>query len=285
MLGSQKRRLSLISDIIIFLFIILVLVATISNSHFNKVEVEQVSALVNNYSTNIQEENKLYLLKIKKDYGITVLYGEDTKDYIRSINATEQINENIINNNLKLIYSSLQKYPEEIFINFQKNNYPLYIMIVDKFEDNNIALASRNNLNQYRIYISNNENFERALHHEMYHILEYYMISKDKSVFKLWDDLNPIGFTYESNLLDINNEYVFDSKESTLNNNPYFVTKYSKANPKEDRAEIFAELMIMKSKANYLEDEQNILKKASCISDAIDKNITSYSFYFHRFIY
>ncbi|MEG2348314.1 MAG: hypothetical protein RSB67_01525 [Clostridia bacterium] len=287
----QNKRLSLISEIIIFLCIILfsiLVIKKITANNLENVEYEQTMSLIIDKKTAIQEENKLYLLKIKKDYGITVLYGSDTQKYMKKIDAIEQSNENIVNNNLKTIYSSLEKYPKEVFDNLKESGFPLYILFVDKFNNNNLALASRNNLNEYKIYISNNDKFERAFHHEMYHILEYYMISKNKDIFKLWDNLNPKKFRYEENLANLTKDYVALIDEQTrsyiTDENPYFVSKYSKSSPKEDRAEIFAELMIMNKRKYYLEKKQNILFKAIKISNSIKENITKGDFYFTRYL-
>lgn len=285
--NKPKKRLSLISDIIIFLAIILIVIIAIAGSSLNELignQTEQVSSLIYEASSNIEDENKLYLLKLKRDYGITVLYGKDTKNYIKNIKATEQTNENIINNNLSIICSSLEKYPKEIFEKLRNEKYPLYIIIVDSFSDNNLALASRNNLNEYRIYISNTDKFERALHHEMYHVLEYYMVGQDTSVFKNWDKLNPKSFEYENDILNLDGKYVASQNAGKIDINPYFVTKYSKSSPKEDRAEIFAELMTINKREYYLEIGQNILNKVLNMLRAININIGNADFYFTKFI-
>lgn len=285
--NKPKKRLSLISDIIIFLAIILIVIIAIAGSSLNELignQTEQVSSLIYESSSNIEDENKLYLLKLKRDYGITVLYGKDTKNYIKNIKATEQTNENIINNNLSIICSSLEKYPKEIFEKLRNEKYPLYIIIVDSFSDNNLALASRNNLNEYRIYISNTDKFERALHHEMYHVLEYYMVGQDTSVFKNWDKLNPKSFEYENDILNLDGKYVASQNAGKIDINPYFVTKYSKSSPKEDRAEIFAELMTINKREYYLEIGQNILNKVLNMLRAININIGNADFYFTKFI-
>jgi hypothetical protein len=154
-----------------------------------------------------------------------------------------------------------------------------------KFQNDNLALASRNNLNEFRIYISNAQKFERAFHHEMYHILEYYMKDNTKNIYTNWNELNPNGFKYENDTNKLTKDYVYDSN-SYVEDNTYFVTKYSKCSEKEDRAEIFAEIMTMNKKQKYLDYNQNIRKKVDLIAYTIGNNITSINdFYFSRFIY
>lgn len=276
---NRTKKLSIITDIILFLGVVLIsilLLQKLDLPSYN--EYEETIALFNsgNYA-NVEEENEVYIKKIRNDYGIHILYGKEVADFAASVNAVEQYNEQIVNQNLKQIYETLEKYPEDMFDIFRSRKYPLYIMIVDHFNNNTLALASKNNLNQYRLFVSNTSKFERAFHHEMFHVLEYYMEDKRTNLFANWNNLNPSGFSYESNLSWLTDQYVYQMIE-TENRNPYFVTKYSKTSGKEDRAEIFAELMIAKEKPSYLEEGQHILQKASNIKDTIYENITSSDF-------
>ena len=209
---QKRRRLSLITDFIIFIiFLSLVLGAiklfnlTDEQEEQDETISEQISPLANLY-TDVSDENNLFVQKIKNEYGITVEYGENTKNYVDKVSATIQNSAEIINSNIKNIYESLSKYPVNLFDIFKSGKYPMYIIILDKFENDNIALASRNKLNEYRIYISNNTKMERSFHHEMFHILEYYMasINNNSSVYVMWENLNPIGFIYQSDTSKFN---------------------------------------------------------------------------------
>lgn len=285
----QKRRLSLISDMIIFLVITLIVILMLKKFDFTSVigyyTNEQTNSLVGDSSESITDENELYVSKIKKEYGITVLYGEKVRSFSDKVDATVQYDSYIINNNLRVLYDALEKYPQEVFDKLKDGGYPFYVIIVDKFQNDNLALASRNNLDEFRIYICNAQKFERAFHHEMYHILEYYMKDNTNSIYIDWNDLNPKNFKYESNVDNLTRDYVFDSN-SYDEDNTYFVTKYSKCSEKEDRAEIFAEIMTMNRKQKYLDSNENIRKKVDLITYMIGNNIASINnFYFSRFIY
>lgn len=287
-LNIKTKKLSIIIDITFFLFVVLIfilLVKKLDLPSYNEYEETMAQFNSGNYAS-IEEENEVYIKKIRNDFGIIVLYGKDVEDYATSVNAVEQYNENIVNTNLKQIYSALQDYPDDVFDIFRSRKYPLYIMIVDKFNNNTLALASRNSLNQYRLFVSNTNSFERAFHHEMFHILEYYMSDKKKNLYANWSSLNPQNFKYESNTSKLTNDYVYTSysNANNINTNPYFVTKYSKASDKEDRAEIFAELMIATKKASYLEKGQNIKKKVDAIDASIVENVTSSKFPYDNFI-
>ena len=290
-MSENKKKMSIISEFIIFLIFVLICIIIInkySNSSY-KISIKEQ----NEYTGNIEKENETYKKNIKELYGINVIYGDETKDLVLSVDANIQNNIYVINYNLKNILKELEKYPEDVFDIFKGGKYPLKIVVLDTFNNKNIALTSKNSLNEYKIYISNTGKFAKALHHEMYHVLEYYMCDTNKYIYKSWYKLNPSKFNYTKDTQNLDNEYVFMKLTDidSLNVNIYettihtsFVTIYSKTTEREDRAEIFSEMMIVKSKPKYLEEGQNILKKAKYIDGAIKKCITFNEFYYSKYI-
>ena len=71
---------------------------------------------------------------------------------------------------------------------------------------------SKNNLNEVKLYFSNADDFERAIHHELFHVFEYYIIDKNQEVFCEWDKFNPAQFRYEANVSNLDNTYVYLKK-------------------------------------------------------------------------
>ena len=234
---------------------------------------------------SVEEENKYYIKKIKDEYGINISYGENSKNFVSNIDANNLYDENIVNNNIKIVYNALKKYPSDVFDIFKEEKYSLYLMIVSDFNANNIALASKNTLNQYRIYLSNNDNFERSFHHEFFHVLEYYMEGKVKYLYHSWNSYNPYGYEYQPNVSLLTDEYVY-SKYNTEdeNRNTYFITKYSKVSEKEDRAELFAEMMTLNKKEGYLRNGTNIRSKIGYLLNEIYENISISDFYFSTYV-
>lgn len=238
-----------------------------------------------NIESNVEQENKYYINKIKNDYGIIIEYGEDAKSFLSSVNANVQNDINIVNNNIKIIYNALKKYPNDVFSIFKNDGYNLHILLVSNFNDNNIALASKNSLNQYRIYLSNDIDFERAFHHEFFHILEYYMADRVKYLYYAWNSYNPSGFEYEEDVTKLTDEFVY-SKYATEeeNKHTYFLTKYSKVSPREDRAEMFADLMMINKKEGYLKNGTNIDNKINYLINEIYENISIGYFHFSDYL-
>ena len=275
------KRLSLFTDVIILGITLITVVFFAQKLNIvdfsQKNDYPQILALADD-SKNIQDvslQNKLSVESIKKKYGINIEYGADVKQIAEKVSATSLDNENIINNNINNIKTELEKYPDNFFINMNTNNkYAFTVILLNKFSDDNLALASRNSLNEYRIYISNTENFSRAFEHELFHVIEYYMTykSQNNNLFVNWDKLNPNNFEYNDDIYSLTSYYVYTDTFSLKN--AYFVSKYAKTSEKEDRAETFAELMTQKNKPLYFNKNEHIYMKAKYISDIIGQNFS-----------
>lgn len=307
---SSNRKVSIITEII--LLAIVMTVVTSLFCHFNQKKIndslQDGKFAYDNFiidkrnESNIETENKMYLKNIRADYGIKVKFGKEIEEFAKKVNATAQYDKNIVNQNLKGIYEALSKYPMDVFEMSKSKKYPITIILLDTFHDDNLALAARTRTNEFRLYISNTEKFERAFHHEMYHLIEYYMADTRRNLYDSWNELNPLDFKYQKDISKLNNDYVFASLTGNLmdeeslkqdvpgenneveENNPYFVTMYSKVTQKEDRAEIFAEMMISTKKPKYLYRDQNIRKKAELMNETIIKNVTSQEFFYTKYL-
>lgn len=284
---KPHRRLSVISDIGIFVFVVLLSIGLLQlyfTLTHQEVPYNEISSLISEDKImSIGEENKKLIKQIKNEYNVTVLFGKDVATYAPMVEGVEQRDEYIVNNNLHIIEQALQKYPKAIFGQISESKHPVYIMLLDSFQNNNLALAARNNLNEYKIYISNTSQFERAFHHEMYHVLEYVMGDKESYLFASWYRYNPIGFKYQSDITKLDRMYVYD-KEAISSESFYFVTLYSKVADKEDRAELFAEGMIASKKPSYFKLGEPLRNKIEGIMAEIRENITTEPFYLDKFL-
>lgn len=285
---NQRRKPSLISIMLIFVIIIFITFFVVKQIEAKDVSNKKRSILdVNSpeYLATKKVEIESYLSSLNELYGINVYYGDDTTNYASKVNASVITDLTSINSNLKVLFYSLQKYPQSMFDQFKNKEYKLDVILLDKFNNNNIALASKNNLNEVKLYVSNAENLERAIHHELFHIFEYYISDKDRDVFKDWNSLNPKDFTYEAKVSELDNKYVYLMK--SVDNDiadSFFLTKYSKTSEKEDRAEIFAEMMMLTKDVDYLENGTNIRKKADSIIDVMSNYFSIKNLYFMKFI-
>lgn len=286
---TQEKKASLISVVIIFLMLILITIFVIKKLDA-KNDYTQNLSLVNTdreeYIANKKLEINSYIDSLNELYGINVLYGENTINYANKVDATIETDLNIVNNNLKVLFHTLEKYPQSMFKPFKDKEYKLDVILLDKFTNNNLALASKNNLGEVKLYVSNTDKFERAIHHELFHVFEYYMADKDKSVFKDWKNFNPNGFVYETNISNLDSTYVYlkSNDENISLNDSYFVTKYAKTSEKEDRAETFAEIMMLSKVSEYLKNGTNIRKKVDSITENLSKYLNIKNLYYTKFL-
>ncbi|MDD2376460.1 MAG: hypothetical protein PHD15_03495 [Clostridia bacterium] len=271
----ETKRLSIITDIILFILLLNIFLSGFKLISSNDGIIQNLSL------EDVEIVNKNYIESnyIKDKYNINILYGRDSYESVFKVEANIQQDEYKIYQNLTEINKTLKKYPDNFF---EGNN--LTIILLDKFNNNNIALASRNRLNEFKIYISYNETFERALHHELFHIFEYKLNISKKNMFSSWNQFNPENFEYISNSQNLDDKYIYSNIFNKTD--IFFVTKYSKTSEKEDRAEIFAEIMTFKIVPEYLALGSNINKKAHYITDIMTDNLKSSSnttFYWNRF--
>lgn len=79
----------------------------------------------------------------------------------------------------------------------------------------------------------------RELYHQLYHAMETRMLSKSNACYE-WDGLNPKDFAYDySYVLNQSRE-----DDRWVEENRYFIDRYSMSFPREDRAQIFAYAMV-----------------------------------------
>ena len=228
------RKHSIFTEIIIVSFVVLIFAIVTNNINKSKVNITEELSVKD---LDPFEKSSILTDKIFNEFGVRVIYGQNSIQDAERVNASIQEDEYIILGNLEKIYNVFKLYPAKYFEN---NN--LTVILLDKFENNNIALASRNSLDQYKIYITNAKLYERSLNHEMYHVFEYMLNTEyRKEIDEKWQTFNPVDFAYNSNLSNIDSSYVY--LDSTSLQDAYFVSRYSKVSTKEDRAELFAEMM------------------------------------------
>lgn len=213
------------------------------------------------------KENQYLASVLHSEYNISLNYGSDVKLYMGIYGANTEYNNITINNEINLLVKTLKLYPKEFFEELKLHNYSFKIYIVNSFSDK-ITLAKAKKENKIlEIIISNNKDFVRTFHHEMFHIIEYYLADKYKTrdIFKDWNSYNPCNFQYDKNYAELTNMYIYSNSNI---DNSYFVSLYSKASEKEDRAEIFTELMI---NSNYWQKSETIRQKTNYILDILYK--------------
>lgn len=282
---KRYKKLSLISEFIIVTMVLgafLVLIQDDGNSakkidfsDSDTVQSDELRSPQNLFAGEISDKtNEIESIQaaLLKSHGINLCYGDSTRGVGKIINGEELYDLSTIYTNVNMVKKALDKYPNGFFNEFKtgKNNYSISIYLIDKFNNDNIALATRNTKNDFKIYLSSKNELENVLHHELFHIIEYYLqLEFDTSVlFGKWKNNNPSGYVYPNSTKNITIEYVTEEKK--VKNNIYFVTRYAKTSEKEDRAETFADLMKEQSKPYYYKKNFAIYNKALIIKNVLE---------------
>lgn len=143
---------------------------------------------------------------IESYYSINIYYGSVLQKVASQINANVLYDEEAILRMLQDINAELTKYPSGILEEIQNAGYKVSIYLVDSFNNDDVALANRTSSGNFNIFLSNASDFEKAMHHEFYHILEYYIkLEFDiNNTYGVWSTYNPQGFDYSNDVRNIN---------------------------------------------------------------------------------
>lgn len=262
---NMPKEYATLTSLIIF-FTVITLIGTIRlviiSNNEKLIDLESMSLENIDTDLDLASYNLRIANTIEDKYGIDIYYGNRLN--LESVNAVSITDDYEIFFMLSQIVQALSTYPEDLVKEIEQKDYSVSIYLVDHFTSSVEALANRNSIGQLKIYISNTTNLKRALHHEYYHILDYYIrLETDEAIAYLdWDKYNPQNFSYTEDIEKITGEYVYTGVSGA-----HFVTAYAKYSEKEDRAETFAE-MITASKEEVFFNEyepingkMDILKK------------------------
>ena len=237
----------------------------IADESYAKVDLDNIQIDNNEIDLDIARYNLSIANAIKEEYDIDIYYGD--KLNLESVNGIAITDEQKIFDMLCDISSALSVYPQNLVREIENKGYSVSIYLVDYFTTNVEALANRNTIGQFKIYISNTPDLKRALHHEYYHILDYYikLEANESLVYKDWNKYNPIGFKYVNDVDNITSKYVYNNDTGS-----YFVTAYAKYSEKEDRAETFAEMITANRQKLFFNDGEPIKGKINIINSVLN---------------
>ena len=146
----------------------------------------------------------------------------------------------ILGKKYRIIKKNLDKYS----LSFLKKINLKYIVLCENLSIAGINTAGipNNKTRTLIIDIKFNENyFERAIHHELFHIINDNYIELFNE--KIWKNLNKENFKYSKCSTCSDNWNL-----ELLNNKSGFFTEYAKSTASEDMAEVFSHLMFYKNK-------------------------------------
>lgn len=240
---------------------------------------ERVSSTSVKTEKTLSQENNDFRNQLLSKYGVIVGYKDEIDGKYKNSYATptKLYDDEVISYNLTMIETALKKYPKSFFNEIKSKWKPISIYLVDNINGYAAGLTDNSNSSSLVILIvathsQTSSILESTVHHEIMHAIDCYFTSKGiYSAYTLEQSMmqfNPDGFSYGIQ----DNKYVY-----LLDKPYYFVSKYSKSNYKEDRAEVFANLMYRSYAPEFLKIDNSIKEKAKLITDQINQNFTSAS--------
>ena len=176
----------------------------------------------------------------------------------------------VLSRELQELDRRLSYYPPEILAGIREHFSDLTICLVRSIQGSpeSGSLETATGVQFYHgssayITIAVGQYAERALYHELYHVMETRLLT-DSAAFDRWDALNPAGFTYD---LDYAANRERHAEEYLQPNTRSFIDTYSMSFPKEDRARIME--CAMQSGNEDLFRSPVMQAKLSCLSKAI----------------
>ena len=237
-------------------------------------KIIQITNIVKEKTT--REKNQDMIVQIQSTYGFNISYGEGTYGYYAGGSCTPLYNEEKANKALTKITNLLKNFPTDFFRKFQGNNGYRIILFDDIPGDTQgVTSYEIGNDNQLFLDVNNELLLERVFYHETWHFMEQLIMIKNNynnPFDSNWNHLNPAGFTYSG---DSSNTYTpYDSNRYNPGypkENTAFISAYGKTSAREDRAEIFADLMFRGYKQNYMYAGYGINEKAKVMMQEVRK--------------
>ncbi|MDE5586933.1 MAG: hypothetical protein K2I72_01020, partial [Bacilli bacterium] len=234
----------------------------------------QITNIVKEKTT--REKNQDMIAQIQSTYGFNISYGEGTYGYYAGGSCTPLYNEEKANKALTKITNLLKNFPTDFFRKFQGNNGYRIILFDDIPGDTQgVTSYEIGNDNQLFLDVNNDLLLERVVYHETWHFMEQLIMIKNNynnPFDSNWNHLNPADFTYPG---DSSNTYTpYDSNRYNPEypkENTAFISAYGKTSGREDRAEIFADLMFRGYKQNYMYAGYGINEKAKVMMQEVRK--------------
>ena len=214
---------------------------------------------------SIEEANDILRNEIQSMFGVTVLYGEETKGYTvmsdgNLIGIVPIMDPYVVNNQLLSLKNVLNMYPVGIFKEIRDGGIPLTVILISQYSDRRVTGITDSSYSYAKISIAAIYSFEESFYHESYHYIERYLFKKGAN-FNSWDTFNPSDFRWGT----IHNDLAYNT---TFSESAPFVNTYAQTSAPEDRASTF-EYMMASSKASCLNSGTIVWSKADYMSRMI----------------
>jgi hypothetical protein len=187
-----------------------------------------------------------------ENYGVEIYFGEDVNQCPTDIYAYE-VTTNVIRikKALDVLEAALEKYPQGMLAQLgqEKPEGGLHLYLSGKIlptdETGIESVGIENTIDGETFAVLDINSFydlENTVYHEIFHAMEQKLNEREDTCFdyEVWSALNPEDFQYQYDY-----QTNAESQDDTyLGEDPYFVDRYSKSFPEEDRARIMEYAML-----------------------------------------
>lgn len=212
------------------------------------------------------DSNDLYRKSIESSYGITIKYGNEIGNYQpKRLTPVPMTDSSTIKTYLGYIETELKKYPSGFFRDFE--GMPLTIYLVESVPGNSfVGFTDKEFMNDIKITLVKDFSFSYTLNHEIMHYIDAYLEIKmyPNDPYQEYVQYNPEGYQYGN----VNPAYNYGYNGQTTG--AYFLSSYAQSNVREDRAEVFKQMMTRVYKPVGMFNDGEVLKnKALLLSSQI----------------
>ena len=224
-----------------------------------------------------EDKIKAKVAKISKDYGVTVLTGEQAGFYWTDTYCSGETDPETTLTWITMVDEQMARYPKGFFTDMQDIT-TVTIKLVHNLDAGGGSFAgvtSREYGDQMFIALNTSQSFllsDRTFNHEMMHLIEYYIEAKSWNAFtqqyesplKATEAIKPDAEVNSTNSDYTTSDYNRGCEEQ------YYISAYAKTNGREDRAETFTDYMFRAYKKDYMiRADYPIPKKQQIIADCI----------------
>lgn len=189
-----------------------------------------------------------YADSLSEKYGISVkIWNEAVEVQPWDYDFEAEYLPQVIELELTSLDQQLSRYPRQVLTDTASHFASLSICLVRKITgiQEPLSLEDATGIqfvsgNDAYIVLAAGEYSDRALYHELFHVMETHMWG-NCSAFDRWEELNPSGFKYDYSYLANKTREAGVYLQSTSR---AFVDTYSMSYPKEDRARIMESAML-----------------------------------------
>lgn len=214
---------------------------------------------------SLKEINQKKKQELENKHHITILYGNITNNYHpMGKNTTPLDTEEDINKTLLEMELVLNKYPKNFFKYIKDDGMKLTIYLVKSVANNAFAGFTDSQFpSDIKIVLVSSLLMSFVANHEIMHFLDKVLEIKmyPNEPFSEYILFNPIGYTYGSP--NHNLSFIYGVSGA------YFASNYGQTNVKEDRAEVFKNMMRLNPPKYFFEKDKPLNNKALLIAKQI----------------